>query len=414
MLTYRLGANVLQSRDLGLACAAIFGLMAATIRTYSMLWSEPLFTALIVCALLLLVRAAQQGRLSLVFLAAILTSFATTVRYMGFSLIPIVSLAAYAVATGRSRLARLALAAVAGAVATIGALGVASTQQAGGSTPFGDRFAAGIGIPHLVGASFAILGEYLIPRHQLIGFLLPAAIALGIPLALLLSYGLLRAALQKSTPILLLSSYVAVYWLALWASEILLGVDPANERMLEPALPAMTVVIIFAVQQMMGRQKFSAHHSRHSFTIRLVISIAAIAAISSIAQNIHFVATSARNGIEMNTSTYRDSRLTSAVRDLPEGAGVASNHAALTYWVSRRVPVSLIPVGGYYQPGPAVRTLTAEFEQSIRSGRVSYVVLWHDSPPPLVSIESLRGDGYTADLVSTADEGEIWHVFRQQ
>ncbi len=256
VLTYRLGRVVTRSVPPALAASGVVAFAPATVRTYSMLWTEPLFTLIAMLVLLNLVDRVRKRHLRPVDMAASAfgISCATLLRFAGVALIPVVIAAVLLSTDTWRRPRRMALALLVGALGGIGLLAVAARNVALGVPPLGPRSSTGLPLVNVAGHSLRAMGRYVIPEF---GGLLPlgpaptggvafavtaATIVIGLALAGGLAAAILLGALRRDRPALVLGIWVVCWWALLWYSSVVAGTDPPEDRLLAPVLPAMAVL----------------------------------------------------------------------------------------------------------------------------------------------------------------------------
>ena len=167
--TYGLGYLVLRSTGLSLTAAGVVSLSAPFTYSFVWLWSEPLFTVLVMALLGLLAWSVRSERSSwwIVIGAGLLVGGAISVRYVGYVLLPAVGLGIWwtsrgsvnAVAPGRA----LIRAVVAVAVALVAPVVIAMGNLGAGSGPFGDRYPGVRTLQDSMADAVGVLGTFVFP-----------------------------------------------------------------------------------------------------------------------------------------------------------------------------------------------------------------------------------------------------------
>jgi hypothetical protein len=396
LLTYLVGSSVLRSRRSGLLCAGVVAASSSTLTIFVGLATEPLFMVLSMTALLLVVRVCQRGRLGwwqLVSIGAIVSA-ATTVRFVGFTLIPVTCLGVYLATRDRTRTRCLALVAAAGAASVVGLLLVAARNVGLGSAPLGPRNASGQSDGTIISDTLSVLGRWTALASGWFAVLLGLVIL-----------GIARMARSRDAPALVVGSFVAVYWPCLWLSELTTTITPVGVRMAAPAFAPMVIVVAYAVRGMpWGRWS----------TARVLGGAVLAASVSlSVLSGVGFAVVAARHGLDYNSVAERSSPLAAAVDDLPADAGVAAFDGPELYWTTGRTDITPVPWVNFYNRRPAALAQLAELEHAARSGRVDYVVAFDtDVDSGAFTPQELVRAGIPLREVRHFADGSLWAVDR--
>jgi 4-amino-4-deoxy-L-arabinose transferase-like glycosyltransferase len=409
VLTYVLTAEACRSRTLGLVAAGIVGCSASTVAVYSMLWSEPPFVTLVLVALVGLSRGIRQRGTSMPQLVTVgaAVSLATSMRYVGVGLIPLVGLGVLLAERDRGPVARCVRAVSATALSAVGLVLVAMRNLMLGYGALGDR--TGLTSVEKPGSVLAdtirTLGHYVIPDYRF-------ALAPGVLVALLVVFGAVRAVWMRQYEVLLLISYTCLYWAFVVVSSLTTMVDPVNERLAAPAFVPMVAIAIYGVSGVQrGAESLSPHWHRR-VTSGLAAILVLLLAVSSL-KSVDYVWHSARDGVGINSSAVPDSPLSRTVAALPSTVGVASDDPYLLYWQSQHVPVVPIPepvvghYGDYRTPAALNRERAAQLVSSVASGRVTYLALFKDDES---AARSVREAGLGLRLVGRFRDGELYSL----
>jgi hypothetical protein len=407
LLTYVLAAEACRSRALGLVAAGVVGCSASTVGVYSMLWSEPPFVALVLVALVGLSRGIRHRGTSVLQLVTIgaAVSLATSMRYVGVALIPLVGLAVLLAERERGPVGGAVRAISATALSAVGLVLVAMRNLMLGNGALGDRTGlTSVERPASVLAdTIRTLGHYVIPDYRF-------ALVPGVIVALLLVFGAARAMWMRRQEMLLLISYTLLYWAFVVVSSLTTMVDPVNERLAAPAFVPMVVIAVYGVSGIRRGAEFLSPRWHKLVTNALAASLVLVLAVSSL-KSVDYVWHSARDGVGINSSAVSDSPLSRAVAALPRTVGVASDDPYLLYWQSRHSPVVPIPervVGQYgdYPTPPALnRERAAQLVSSVASGKVTYLALFNDDESAARSVSEA---GLGLRLVRRFSDGELY------
>ncbi|NNF07768.1 MAG: hypothetical protein HKN21_13475 [Candidatus Eisenbacteria bacterium] len=226
------------------------------VMTATFAWSEPMYTALSLCALYLVGRSHEprSRALLLLFLAGVLAGFATLSRYIGFVLIgsAFIGIVWINLHEKPSVLLRRALSFSVPAILISGGWLVRNKIVSG--VLLGDnREYSGISIDAAAGSlARAIAEDFFAPTANLPGMWGWLGIALGVTGAILLITGSVSVMRHFRFPsmnrrsgfTLILGLYVTLYLTAvLWVVQSV-RVDPINTRYLAPIYPIMLTLLV--------------------------------------------------------------------------------------------------------------------------------------------------------------------------
>lgn len=412
LLTYALAKATLGSPTLALVAATVVSTSASTVRVYSMLWTEPLFTVLTLSALLLLTSAVRQNRLAagpLVAVAALVTG-ATMLRIAGLWLVPIAALGALLAERAKGLARALAWALLAGLLSSAGFFVVVLRNVAAGAPPLGERYAAGLTLKGIVVSSLETLGGYVVPP------LFNLHLLVGVPVAGLLLVSVFAVIRQRSAASAIISVFVVLYWVSLWYSQLRTGIDATSERLLAPIFAPMVILVIHGIRTLMDVARASAvgrDQRRIVLTERAVrvgsVTMLLAALLTGIVTGGLFVARARVEGLGYNRVDGIASPLAQAVKALPPEAGVAADDYPKMYWISGRTSITVIPwIGYHFPPAKAAREDDILVER-IRSGNVSYLADFDDLPT-VMTPQDLNDLGCDAILVEDFPDGSLWRV----
>lgn len=382
LLIYRLATTVLRERGQGLITACAASVFGGTATVFSMLWSEPLFTVLSLLVLVLVGSGIAKGQLSWrrILIIATVTSAACSLRFVGFTIIPVVALGvlvtgreARGLAWGRSVLA--------GLLSSAGLLVVALRNVALGVPPLGAREPSGLSPFQVASESLTGLGAFIVPERWQ-----GLSMAVGAGIAVILAAAVWEGLKGRDDATALLGIFVALWWVALLYSQFATVIDPVNVRLLTPAFGSMVVLVIGFMGRRVGRvvrgrQPHPVAGRRRGATLVVVAVWAGVflASASATVTEWHSVLTAAREGVGFNRPEYRVSPLALAAGALPSDARIASNAAPWVAWVSNRKPVVPLPNGVSSSSSTTHRPEVRPVTERLRAGDLTHVVVLGDS-----------------------------------
>ncbi len=243
--TYWVARQVLPSTFLAWTCVAVVGLSVGTLRVFAMLKTEALFSALVLLSLALCLWAIRAQRTPPWWLVslALTVSAATTLRYIGFTLIPMAVLAACLASRGRSMAILLRSALLSGVGASVGLAAVALRNVQLGSAPLGERVPGGLTVSDVAADTLGVWGSYLIP-FQPEG---PVQVAVGLVVPALAVLGGVATVRRRSLPGLFLLIFTCGFVATLIYSEFATWIEPISLRLLAPVFPPTVVLAVLGV-----------------------------------------------------------------------------------------------------------------------------------------------------------------------
>lgn len=310
------GAAVLLSRDI--------------LAVHAMIWSEPLFLALSMGALLATVRSIETDATRPALVTGLLAGAAGLTRYVAPTVIGacVLSLAILGAAPMARRLRRAAVVAVLSA-APLAAI-IAWNARHGGSATNRELVYHPMSADHLLSAARTVY-HWFIPDG---GWVEPAMlVAVGLAVVWVgAAWRRSRARPSfRATPVagivLVLFAMGYVAFLALSLTFVDAQSTP-DERMLVPLVPVAAVLVVAVIAEGLGR----AERRRASAALGVLLVVAALVSVGAWASD------TSRMGLGYSGPAWRESRLLARVRDLPPAAVIVSNHpAAIWYLLGREV-----------------------------------------------------------------------------
>lgn len=341
-LAYTLARFALDSHGLALLTASVAGLSASSVGVFRMLWSEPPFNVLVTAVLMVLARVVSRGQVSWWEAVTLSTavSLATTLRFAGVTLIPIVGLGLLLAHRTRGWRHALMQALLISAVSGLGLGAVVARNLLLGVAPLGDRSAAERSLADVFRDSLLALGNYLVPATWTLG-----AVAAGLVVLGLLTSAAARVVWDRDAVLLIVAAFSAAYWGVLVHSQLTTRIDAINARLLLPVLAPMCVLVLHAGRMLVrGAQRHLS--ARPAAWLTAQIALLVLFLTFTLARSVALAVVDAEGGLGYNKKTSLRSELALSVRTLPEDAGIASSDAALVYWVSGRAPVLPLPASG--------------------------------------------------------------------
>ncbi len=354
-LVYALSSEYFSSVFLGLAAAATFGLSVSTVSVYSMLWTEPVFCAMTLLILFLLMRALQYGNISIqrVWLISTLVSMATLFRYIGVILIPLtVAVVFFSLLRQLPRRAlRAALWAItAGGVSSVGFLLVAYRNRTLGFGMMGPRYSSDFRPDQVLAGGLYALGGFFIPNSTPV-----ERFFVGLAFIVVLLYGMWRMLRSGCSERIFLVAFIACYSLALVYSEMTTVLDPIDDRLLAPVFAPMILVMFGVLREIKEKMNVRKGALRTRGADNAIVVCLVLFLVWTIRQSVIFSLKSGREGIVLNQASYRESPLIKAISNEPASDDVASTNPELTYWISKRRPIGRIPRRDHYSPPERTR-----------------------------------------------------------
>jgi hypothetical protein len=412
VFTYLLARETEVSEAGSLIAAAIVALSTATLAVFSMVWTEPPFVVLVLVVLFVLARAVRSGRMSLGSAAviAVFASLSEATRYIGVSLIPAIVLGAFYAERQRQRPRReAAVRAVGlGVASSLGLIIVGGRNLLHGVGVLGPRTGNGYAISPVLKTSVSTMGSYILAGRSD-----RAAILIGIVIVLLLAFGAWRALRQRDLAAIVLTTYIASYWLVLWYGEVTSPLDPVDARLTAPVMPA---VVILATYATLGLLTELGSHLAGAGRWRILMPLACSVLIllllaGSLVRDVKTARGAADGGVgggSYNSTASLDSPLVRAVKQLPGSSGVAANSPVYLYWTTGRSGVAQIPTTDHY-------TTTSELEAELRglkavvsSGSVRYLAYIKGERSALQPSE-LAKSGIRCRLNRSTSQGDLYY-----
>lgn len=416
LLSYLLAWQALESRVISVAVAATVAFSSSTVGIYSMLSTEPLFMTLTLLVLFVLIRAVRRRAITWWEILAVgaAVSAATSLRFVGFILIPIVTSGVLLATRTRGWTRALVAALVATGLSSIGLLAVALRNISLGVSPLGERSPSGYSALRVMKDTALTIGLYVYPSTGPSPWI---PVLVSLPLMALLVYGFARSIAIRWLPVALLGVYTATYWLSLWYSQFATTIDPISNRLTVPVFASMLIVAGFAIQELSAqfanhpRQASETSTSRPMQTaIALLFGLLLLSLALNTLQSVRAARAGAINGIGYNSTARVTSPLALALVDLPEG-GIAANDPWLAYWVSERHPMHRIPMQNHWYPPARTEIDIQALRDAITAREVTYLAFF-DHFPTALTPSQLERAGIAMRPIGSFADGELFEAVR--
>lgn len=405
--TFALGRLVVRSWWWALAAAAVVGLSATFTEVFTWLWTEPAFTVLLLAALVALTWGVVEERAPwwLVITVGILASLATSVRYVGYALIPVVALGLWwagRALVGRHRWLRVG---VAVAISLIAPLAIGLWNMSQGAGPLGERYPGSRTMQDSVVDAIRVLGEYVVP---------PATGPWGVIVGTIVVILVLAAAwvgiVGRNRAVLLLAAFAALYFAVIVWGQSATRLDSPSARLLAPLLPSLAVLVVLGARLLLTRLRADAHALGGVRLVRAGIVVVAVGgallAVANVRGDARLISDE-RPGAVGPASVATDSAVLGVVRDRGH-TGIASNDPWAAY-LSVGAPALPLPPSPSEWPAERVERDRAALVEAVRSGAVTYAVLL-DSGATVEGWGPLEDAGVRAVLVAEAPDGRVYRL----
>jgi hypothetical protein len=411
--TYLVAREVLESTLLSWIAVAVVGLSVSTVRVFAYLKTEAPFSALVMLTLALCLWAIRNYRTPPWWLLSVAAtiSAATTVRYIGFTLIPMAALAGFLATRDRGAWKSARSAVLTGVAASAG-LALVSLRNANlGSPPLGERSPSGLTALRVISDTLQVFGSYILPSQP--GGVVQ--IVSGVIVVGLIALGGVAASRRRSSAGLFLFVFVCGYVATIIYSEFEAVIQPVSERLLSPVFPPIVILAIMGLSWLCGfplNRSGQVGNGFHRFITKpLTLGLLAITLITSAWSSGTFARMSGQDGVGYNSIASRTSPTAQAVRALPPDVGIAAMNGPRVYMATRRRPIAVIPWTNFFSRPetvePRIRTLKAQ----VSSGRVRYLVYFtSDAANDVVTPKQLTASGLRLRKIARYPDGEIWEA----
>lgn len=419
--TYITGRLVLRSGWGALAAAAAVSASGTFTGVHGWLWSEPVFTVLTIGVLAMLVWGIVHERAPWwwVFAAAFLAAGASSVRYVGYVLVPVVALGVWWAARGAGRRVAALRALVAAAIVLIVPVSLAIRNVTVGSGPLGDRYPGVRTVQDSVVDAVRVAGEFVVsPGSSTLGPLV------GVLVVAVVAMALWAAAIRRDRSIVLLGVFVVLYAGAVVWSQASTRLDAPSGRLLAPAWPAIAVLLVSGTFVLMARVRRDATTwaagSPNGAVRRagarwivvvcwaVIATLAGLAVLSSARASTRMIEDARGGGLGLVVSA-QESALVAAAKALPDAHGFASNDPWTLYLGVGRVPVVYLPPSAAEWPQSRIDRDLGVLVSDVQSGRVTHAVVFA-SGSATQPLADLAPAGVTASPLLQLPEGTVYRL----
>lgn len=400
LLTFRISMDAIGSLRTSLVVATIVGASAATLRVYTMLWTEPLFTVLALLMLCLLTRASRRRELTWWGIAAVglLASLACVLRFAGAILVPVAVVSALLIEPDRGIRERFLRASAVGMIGSIGFAAVAARNVALGVPAMGIRTQNGFAWGRIAEDTSKTLGGHVLalwtPLWELAGLVVILALLAALVLVLR----------RRDLPMTPVSLYVVGYWTLLLYSEHATTIDPVSPRFTVPVLAPMVILLAWAASHLQPNAQVPAQ-------TRLISGCAAATGLAVIVLNLLTVPGLLRqfaNGRGYASDAMIHSPLAAALDQPPAGQLLAVSDLPRTYWTTGIDAVVPIPRIDRWTTPEKTSEMIARLEDLIDHGAVRSLVFFDRNTAGPMRPEDLVQRGIQIRMDRRFADGEIW------
>lgn len=413
--TYLLGRQAQRSAWLALAAAAVVSLSAPFTLSFVWLWSEPVFTVLVLALLLLLVWSIRRGRCPwwAVIVAGLLVSGAISVRYVGYVLLPIVALGIWWAARSWVRVL------VALAVGVLAPALIVARNLGAGSGPLGDRYPGVRTLLDSAAEAVGVLGTFLLPSASA-----GIAVVLGSLVAVLVLVGVWAGLVDRDRVVGLLGAFAVLYVVAIVWSQTATRLDPPTPRLLTPALPALAVLALSGLSVVVARLRrdvltwtatspsdaVRARGEAVAAAVRwVVLGLVVVGAVAASVRADMRLIQDAREGVLGLRAAASGSVLATEGIAIPGAAGFASNDPWRMYLAIGKAPVVPLPPSPAEWPSDRIDRDLRVLREVVGSGAVTHALVV-DGGAETLGWPELAAAGVDAVLVAETPEGGIYRL----
>lgn len=364
--------------------------------------------------LLILARAIQRRRVLHweVIAVALTVSAATSIRFIGLTLLPVVAVGIFMANRSRGRAGATVTAVLTTALSSLGLVMVAARNVSLGVPALGVRQPSDVSVITVAKQTAVRLGEYVYPTTSPS----PLITALvGIPIAILVLYGFIRSLADHSEIVSLLGLFKGIYWLSLWYSQFATQIDEIDARLTAPVLTPMLILIAYALLTIASKLPTRSRGrgpERRGKWVPAVIATASVFVLGALSMNaaesLLFVRHAATVGNGYNSKDSLSSPLALSLAKLPRG-GIAANDPSLAYWVSGRTPISTIPGRDRYWSAEQTRSGIRDLKNGVNEGDVAYLAFFTSADTSLTPQELQRA-GIQIRLLKTYSDGDLYEA----
>ena len=406
---YFLGRQVLRSPGWALLAATFVALTVSTVRVGSYFWTEPVFTALLLWALVITARALRAGTTtwSAALVVGLLVSAASTYRFVGIVSLPALALGV-AWASRSHRVTKGLL------VLLVGSLGFGVSvfrNLALGAPALGERYPGSIDAQGALVGLVRLWGEYIVPSSTTS----LTVVFGGVVLVLLVAGGWLTL-VEKDPTGIVTAVFVAMYWVAILVSQVGTRLDVATERFGAPVLAPAVVLILIAIRGLLATmsQQVGQGINRNPSEVRHWLSAVAgvvligILALSAL-HTVRFVSEARTSGIGLASQGAMDRTVAQVSQGLPPDIVIASNDPWQVWWARGSGLVLDYPPSLDEWPGERIEADIDRLKTAVE-GNGSVTVVLDEGSRASVPIDDLVSRGVSAQQREGAPGVAVWEL----
>lgn len=377
---YLLGRIVGLSPALALGAAAMVAVAPAMVDNLSMLWTEGLFSVLVLGLLLVVARATRRragADWGTILGSAALVWAATAVRYVGVTLVAVVLVGLWL--AGRGHPGCLMRAVLATGLALAGPLLIVLRNLVVTGEPLGERYPGSQTIPQAMERAARLWGDYVVQAKD--G---PWPLLVGLLVLVLLGIGAF-VGVRCRPEVLPVAVFLGIYWVAIWWSQGTTRIDVGSDRLGFPAFAPAVVLALVGAAALVGPVR---HRLPRTVTVASATVLMAVVVLAALA-SWRLATDAGEQGRGYAAEDRVRSPLGEAVAALPESSVLASDDPWQVWWW--RQAGSVLPLPPTLRQWPQERLdrdrerLMVAFEE----GRLGYVIQVTGAEPVLPSSEWL-------------------------
>jgi hypothetical protein len=280
--TYLIGKQLFDNPWLPLLAASILALNPSTLRVFTELWTEPLFSALVAMLVFALVHSVRMGKFSRAALAVstVLVWGLIWLKFLGVIFALLVAFTYLATSVRRSTRERWLKTSLIVGLGLIGVVPIAIRNLALGAGAFGNREQAYITLESAVTNGVQEFGRIVVqPETSGIGGVI------GVVIGLLILMGCWLAWAKRNRAEQIVGLSVVIYWGALWVSQISTHVDASIERFLIPIMGPMILISIYALREVWQVTQAILIERNQFLARRMMLILVTILALALVAGN---------------------------------------------------------------------------------------------------------------------------------
>lgn len=415
--TYLLGVITLRSRWWAVLPTAVVSISAPLLEVFTWLWTEPAFTALTVCLLVLLSWGIRHGASPwwLVVGCSALTSVAFSFRYAGLVLVPITLIGIWWASRAMPRRGALGRVVVAMLVSLVLPAVVVMRNLLQGVGPLGERYP---GVRTLLDAlveSVEVLGAAVLPSS-----LAPLWVLAGAALLVIATVAGWAALVDRDRVAGLLVLFVVAYLGSLIWSQSATRLDTPSVRLLTPMIPALAVLATsgaLVVGRRMARdlEAWSQESPRAGVrrpgarsvglaVVAVLVLVAGVLTASFVAADVRLARDQGRGAPNLATSRSDSATVLAA---WARGAEVLASNDPWSTYLRLGSPTLALPPSAEEWPADRIDRDTARLVETVRSRGAVYALVF-DGAANVQPVADLEAAGITVTLVEQADDGAIY------